>query len=205
VLQRHHIQALASRALCSVLTGAGESGREGLRRELTAQESQLLNWRSDVFDGQWGPGPIPKLTHFTYWNRLWEVKVSNFPFMGWGLFALQSAKAGEELLPFSGRLFTKSEVKIISRVNPRFTCYVLQAENNVYQDGDVLNGNVAGFINSSAGREYLCNVLWEYSSLPRPWKSTEWGYTMTIAVRDIAVGDELFASYPVNMLTTSSP
>ena len=94
-------------------------------------------------------------------------------------------------------------MKIISAMNPRFVHYVLRAENNVYQDGDVLNGNVAGFINSSAGREYLCNVLWEYSSLPRPWNRNEWGYTMTIAVRDIAVGDELFASYPVNTLTNS--
>jgi hypothetical protein len=125
--------------------------------------------------------------------------------MGWGLFALQSAKAREELLPFSGRLFSKSKVKIISGVNPRFMRYVLRAENNVYQDGDVLNGNVAGFINSSTRREYLCNVLWKYLSLPRPWKRNEWGYTMIIAVRDIAMGDKLFASYPVNMLTTASP
>ena len=95
-------------------------------------------------------------------------------------------------------------MKIISRINPRFIRYVLRAENNVYQDRDVLNGNVAGFINSSAGRKYLCNVLWEYSSLPRPWKSNDWGYTMTIVVRDIAVGEELFASYLVNMLTTAS-
>lgn len=204
VMQRPHIQVLASRALRSVLRGATPNTTEGLRRQLTVQESQLLNWRSNVFDGQWGPGPIPKLTPFTYWNRLWEVKVSSFPFMGWGLFALQPAKAGDELLPFSGRLFTKSEVKIISGVNPRFIRYVLRAESDVYQDGDVMNGNVAGFINSSTGREYLCNVVWEYSSLPRPWKRSEWGYTMTIALTNIAVGDELFASYPVNIPTTTS-
>jgi hypothetical protein len=125
VLQRPHILALASKALNSVLKGSTESRRQGLGRLLTAQESQLLNWRADVYDGQWGPGPIPKLTPFTYWNRLWEVKVSNFPFMGWGLFALESAKAGEELLPFSGRLYTKSEFKTVSRANLRFIWYVL--------------------------------------------------------------------------------
>jgi hypothetical protein len=118
--------------------------------------------------------------------------------MGWGLFALESAKAGEELLPFLGRLYTKSEFKIVSWANLRFIRYVLQAENDVYQDGDVLSGNVAGYINSSAGKSNLCNVLWEYSSLPRPWKQSEWGYTMTIALRDIAVGDELYTMYPVN-------
>jgi hypothetical protein len=92
-----------------------------------AQESQFLNWRADVFDGQWGSGPIPKLTPFTYWNRLWKVEVSNFPFMDWGLFALQSVKAGKELLPYVGRLYNKSEFKIISGANPCFIRYVLWA------------------------------------------------------------------------------
>jgi hypothetical protein len=80
---------------------------------------------------QWGPGPIPKLTPFTYRNRLWEVKVSNLPFMDWDLFVLQSAKARKELLPFSGRLFSKFEFKILLRASPYFIHYVLQAENNV--------------------------------------------------------------------------
>ena len=203
ILHRPHIQALASEAIRSISRGAAASATEGVHRELTVQETQLLNWRSDLFDGQRGPGEIPKLTPFTYWNRLWEVKVSSFPFMGWGLFALQPAKAGEELLLFTSRLFSKSEQKIISGINPRFIRYVLWAESNVYQDGDVMNGNVVGFINSFTGREYLCNVIWEYSSLPRLWKRNEWGHTMTIALTDIAVGEELFASYPVNMPTTS--
>jgi hypothetical protein len=70
VLQRPHILALASKALNLVLKGSAESCWQGLGRLLTAQESQLLNWRADVYDGQWGPRPIPKLIPFTYWNRL---------------------------------------------------------------------------------------------------------------------------------------
>jgi hypothetical protein len=118
--------------------------------------------------------------------------------MVWGLFALQFAKVGEELLPFSGVLFRKSEFKILTGVNPRFICYVLWTEINVYQDGNALNGNVAGFINSSIGREYLYNVLWKYSSLPQSWKQNEWGYTMTIVMKDIVVVEEWYASYPIN-------
>jgi len=59
-------------------------------------------WRSNMFDGQWFDGLIPKLTTFSYWNRKWDVRISNFPFMDWCLFALQSTKKGEELFPFVG-------------------------------------------------------------------------------------------------------
>jgi hypothetical protein len=62
--------------------------------DLTKGQEQLLTWRAGGFDEQWVPGLIPKLTAFTYWNRRWEVRVSNYAFMGWGLFALDPAKAG---------------------------------------------------------------------------------------------------------------
>jgi hypothetical protein len=100
VLQHPHILALASKALNSVLKGSAESRRQGLGRLLTAQESQLLNWRADVYDGQWGPLPIPKLTPFTYWNRLWEVKVSNFSIHGLGLVCIGICKGGRGITSF---------------------------------------------------------------------------------------------------------
>jgi len=58
------------------------------------------------------------------------------------------------------------EFKSMYKANPRFLKYELQLEKDVYQDGDVLNGNVAGFINSSNGREEIGNVQWKYMFLP---------------------------------------
>jgi hypothetical protein len=114
------------------------------------------------------------------------------------LYALEVAKAGEELLPFVGRLYTKAEFRVLKEVNPHLKKYALRAEANVYQDGDVVHGNVARFINSSAGQTHIGNVHWEWSDLPRPWNVQEWGYTMTVATRDITVGEELYTYYPVN-------
>ena len=121
-----------------------------------------------MYDGQWCDGSIPKLAPFSYWNRDWGVKVSNFPFMGWGLFAIQSAKEGEELLPFLGPQYTSAEYKILSKAQPRMKSYVMQAESDLYIDGDVVKGNVAGFINSSIRRTEIGNVVWEFRMLPKP-------------------------------------
>ena len=79
-----------------------------------------------------------------------------------------------------------------------FTRHVLKVEEDIYIDGSVEKGNVAGFINSSIGREEIGNVVWEYSMLPKPWKENEWGFVMTIASRDIEAGEELYAHYSVN-------
>lgn len=48
---------------------------------------------------------------------------------------------------------------IVSAADERFTKYAIRVKKNVYLNGDVLNGNVAGFINSSIGREYIGNVF----------------------------------------------
>ena len=93
--------------------------------------------------------------------------------MGWGLFALQPTRAGDELLPFVGRTYLKAKFKTMQALSPRFIRYVLKAEADVYQDGDVEHGNVAGFINSSIGRSHISNVFWEYSTLPRPWNTED--------------------------------
>jgi hypothetical protein len=167
-------------------------------KETSTRVLALEKWRSNVYDGQWCNGSIPKLTNFSYWNRNWEVRVSNFPFMGWGLFALQPARKGEDLLPFVGPQYTLAEYRTLKKALPRVKSYVMQVEPDLYIDGDVLKGNVAGFINSSVGREHTGNVLWEFRMSPKPWNTLEWGYVMTIASRDIVVGDELYAHYYVN-------
>ena len=127
------------------------------------------------------------------------VKVSNFPFMGWGLYALQPTRAGDELLPFVGRIYFEAEFTTMQALDPRFIRYVLKAKRNMYVDGDVLYGNVAGYINSSIGRRDICNVIWEYCASRRPWNREEKGYTMTIAKRDISAGEELFTYNPINL------
>ena len=126
-----------------------------------------------MYDGQWCDGSIPKLAPFSYWNRDWEVKVSNFLFMGWGLFAIQPAKEGEELLLFVGPQYTSSEYKILSKAQHRMKSYVMQAESDLYIDGDVVKENVAGFINSSIRRTEIGNVVWEFRMLLKPWNTKE--------------------------------
>ena len=81
--------------------------------------------------------------------------MSTHPYMGWGLFALQVAKAGDELLPFFGKRYSKIEFNSMCNENPRFKNYVLRLKRHVYQDSNVLKQNVAGFINSCIGREEL--------------------------------------------------
>lgn len=44
------------------------------------------------------------------------------------------------------------------KANSHFIKLVLQLKKNVYQDGDVLNGRIAGLINNSIGREEIANV-----------------------------------------------
>ena len=52
--------------------------------------------------------------------------------------------------------------------NPWFIKYMLQLKKTVYQDGDVLNVNIACFIYNSIGREEIAKVQWDYVSLPTP-------------------------------------
>jgi len=77
----------------------------------------------------------------------------------------------------------------------------MQVEPDLYIDGDVIKGNVADFINSSIGRKEIGNVVWEYRMLPKPWNKQELGYVITIASRDILVGEELYAHYSLNPQT----
>ena len=78
----------------------------------------------------------------------------------------------------------------------------MQVEPDLYIDGDVVKGNVAGFINSSIGRKEIGNVVWEFYMLLKPWNKHEWGYIITKASRDILVGEVLCAHYLLNPQTT---
>ena len=86
---------------------------------------------------------------------------------------MDSAKERDILLPSVGPQYSKSEYRKMKSLVPRFTSYVLKAEDDIYIDGRVDRGNVAGFINRSIGREKIANVVWEYSLLPKPWNNDE--------------------------------
>lgn len=119
--------------------------------------------------------------------------------MGFGLFTLNPIHKYEELIPFTGPRYIAKEYKALAKYYPRLCRYVLREDDDSWVDGDVENGNVAGYINSSAQREELQNVDWGFQPYPRPWDLKEWGYTMTRALCDIAAGSEIFAFYPINL------
>ena len=121
--------------------------------------------------------------------------------MGWGLFAFQPAKEGEELLPFVGPQYTSAKYRALSKAQQRMKSFAMHVEMDLYIDGDVMKGNVAGVINSFIGRKEIQNVVWEFCMLPKPWNKQEWGYIITKASRDILVGEELYAHYPLNPQT----
>ena len=60
--------------------------------------------------------------------------MSNFSFMGWGLFALQPAKEGDELLSFVGSQYTLVEYKTLSKAQQRVKSYAMQVEPDLYID-----------------------------------------------------------------------
>lgn len=69
--------------------------------------------------------------------------MSKHPYMRWGVFAIQATKANDELLPFVGQLFLKTEFKGMCKANPWFINYVLELKKIVHEDEDVLNGDIA--------------------------------------------------------------
>ena len=111
---------------------------------------------------------------------------------------MEVAKVGDELLPLVGKWFSKTKFKRLCHENSQFMKYALRLKKTVYQNGLVLNGNIVGYINNYVGREEEANVRWDYVSLPAPWNLKVWGYAMNVATKQIAEGDELFMTYPLN-------
>ena len=79
--------------------------------------------------------------------------------MGWGLLTMDSAKSGDILLPFVGPQYTKLEYQKMISLVPHCERHVLKIKDDIYIGGSVERGNVAGFINSSIGREEIGNVV----------------------------------------------
>lgn len=154
-------------------------------------------------NGLWPhPLPIPIDVEFQYYGKKYEVCTSNLPSAGKGLFCKESIKKNEVLFPYGGPRYMYSEWEVLSTYYPRMKSYGMIAmseekieDNNVIV-GDVLEGNVAGYMNSSLHNSSITNVIWEWVPGPAPWKDVyDEGYVMTIACKDINVGEELFAYY----------
>jgi hypothetical protein len=52
--------------------------------------------------------------------------------MDWSLFALQSAKEGEELLLFVRQQYTMPKYRTLNMAQPQVKLYVMQAELDLY-------------------------------------------------------------------------
>jgi hypothetical protein len=51
--------------------------------------------------------------------------------MGWGLYAMEAAKVGDELLPFVGKQLSGAEFKRMCQANQRFAKYAIHVKKNV--------------------------------------------------------------------------
>ena len=51
---------------------------------------------------------------------MWEVRISTYLFMGWGLFALEPTEVGDEFFPFVGEVLSKAEFKNMCMGTPQF-------------------------------------------------------------------------------------
>ena len=86
------------------------------------------------------------------------------------------------------------------KANLWFIKYMLQLKITIYQDGDILNVNIACFIYNSIGREEivcamrLCVVA--YIMEPQSLEICH-----VVATQDIKEGYELFTYYPINWTT----
>ena len=58
--------------------------------------------------------------------------MSTHPHMGWGLYAMEAAKAGDELLPFVRKQLSVAEFKSMCQANHRFLKYAIHVKKNVY-------------------------------------------------------------------------
>ena len=57
--------------------------------------TKLVNFDVGKNYGHWSTLPIPRMTLLTWWNRQWEIRISTFPYMDWGLFTLQNLETEE--------------------------------------------------------------------------------------------------------------
>lgn len=161
--------------------------------------------------------PIPMDVAFEYYEKTYIVKKSGInDIAGEGLFVLENLHKDDILFPYGGPRYKLQHWKQLCAFYPRMKTYALvendmrgvpESEIRIIM-GDVEEGNVAGYINSSIFNKALTNVKWEYVPFLKPWRSQnstnprDYGFVATIATKDIEAGSELFTEYPFDKLLT---
>ncbi|KAJ7565685.1 hypothetical protein O6H91_02G071200 [Diphasiastrum complanatum] len=125
--------------------------------------------------GLWHDGSIPINVVFSYHGRDYEVRISNMKDSGHGLFVRCNVKKGEALFPYGGKRYKYSKWKDLWPDYPRMKAYALYEDPRVPVKHmrviveDVIEGNVAGYINSSCKSKELTNVEWRLEHGNGPW------------------------------------
>lgn len=137
-----------------------------------------------------------------------KVQASTIQGAGLGLFVHTSITRGITILHYGGDKYYFDDWRKVCKENSRARKYTLvedpkvDIEDSVYIVGDVKDGNVAGYINSCHGMNIDPNVCYTFVPELPPWritntkvKSAEYGFICVETLRDIQVGEELFAIY----------
>jgi hypothetical protein len=111
-------------------------------------------------------------------NNYVEIKKSNIPGAGLGVFAKKDIKAGEELGFYRGEWLTVDEY-----VNQnRSFIYVLGLPNGIYIDAEKNGYNWVSRVNTPRGTSMKTNMYWDADG-------------RVFAKRNIKAGEELYVGY----------
>lgn len=116
-----------------------------------------------------------------------------------GPICIGSSKGWGYFFTICGAMICENGIQKIVQCKPTILIkYALRLKKIVYQNENVFNGNIVGYINGFIWREKETNVHWDHVLLLPPWNPKVWGYATTIATKDIEEGDELFIYYLEN-------
>lgn len=169
------------------------------------------------------PWVIPLHCPVEIWRRRWIVKESTLPNSGLGVFALDRIEVPPncppddlpQLFPYVGAVYKYPHYRLMTKHVPHFREYIL-ASGNVdnlpphrrrYIDGDPGRcGNIGGYNQSCAVPSKAIqdkkNAEWHYVEGKHPFFAPNLEcdfHIMTVAIRTIEIGDEIFVPYSFRM------
>jgi len=163
------------------------------------EAKRVKDFESSKNGGWKGELPIPINESFSYYGHIYKVSPSTLSNAGMGLFILTPAFKGEYLFPYIGIKYEHDTWKDLCFYYPRMRTYAVEEDPTTYIVGDVLDGNVAGYINSSFNDPSIGNVIWEFDPSIPPWDNEgNLGYIRTICQRNIVPGEEILTYYEFN-------
>lgn len=153
--------------------------------------------------------PIPIDAFFDINGVAFKVQASTIQGAGLGLFVHTPLTKGVTILHYGGDKYYYHDWKKLCSKYPRASKYSMVEDPKVdciddwvYIVGDVEDGNVAGYINSSHGMVLRPNVCYALAPSLPPWhskdtniNSNEYGHICVETISDIDIGDELFVDY----------